>query len=573
MKKRIVFICFLTIAILLFAACSASQRLENKYIGSDSPVELCVDGSANYSIVRPEKCEATILSAASFTMKQLRTTFGCSYSSVVDSKEEIGNEILIGNTNRKESGFARELLEAKGGRSEDYIICVIDTKICILGMTDDATKAAAEYFIENYGKQSSVDQKLCYYKVADKEAYNEIKLGDTTKLFKYNIVRARYNVSYMEHSALEELSDYLFEQTGYKVNIVKDSLADETEYEIILGETTRGNYKEISDYDTYTITPVDNKVYINGGNTYSRAIAVSEYLKMIKNGEELTETVTGSYAETVKGYDDSFYKLTWMDEFDGTALDTDMWIVTDITSANRRGVLRYDGMKSYRLGANVFVEDGKLVEQATYDDKAYYGAYIINNGNMSYWRGYTEASMKIPYGDGIWTSFWLTNDEMIEVQGDFGVEVNMTECLGGNHVSPNYHRHITKQGADKGFTHTSLDNGYSAVKGIYLPEGEYFHNQFHTYGFMWQGDKAFFTFDGEIHFTYVFGSHDVYGDTKALEHDIDAFDEDPIAYRITMAVGFQGDPIKGADYWKESNKQVVEYCHLFQNEESELNFY
>jgi len=590
-KAAVILILFFVISI--FGACGENNNtlipsntdidsvilseLEAKYIGCETPIELAVNGAANYVVIRGKECSPVDTSAAAYVMKQLKTTFGTSFQSLQDDKDEVVNEILIGDTNRKESGYARELVIAKGGRSNDYIICVIDTKICIYGMTDEATKAAAEYFVANYATQSSVDQKLCYYNVASDSDYKKITLGATSKLLDYNIVRARYNVSYMEQQGMENLSAAILEATGYQVDIVKDKETEAQDFEIIVGETARDGEEVITDYDTYVINPVGNKIYVNGGNTYSTAIALEELTKLVKNGAGLTEKITGSYKDTVKNYGEDFHKIAWEEEFNGTALDTKMWIVTDVNSKPQRALLRHDGMYSYRSAANVYVEDGCLVEKATYDDRAYYGAYIINNGNMAFKRGYTETSLKIPFGVGIWTSFWLTPDEIVGIKGYFTNEVNMTECTGYNHTAYNLHRHSSPEAEEIGFTHTSMDNGYSAAKVCRLPEDEYFYQEFHTFGYFWLADRVFFTMDGEVKFEYTFGQQHVYSGVKsnrtALENDIDAFDDEMLAFRITMAVGFKQDPIKGASYWTESNKFVVDYCHIYQAKDGELLFY
>lgn len=578
MKKLAIVMLVLIMVASVFGGCKPSAQtggensanldeLEAKYIGSETPVELAVDGASNYVVIRSKQCGSEINTAAAYVMKQLKTTFGCSFSNNQDDKEDFGNEILIGDTNRKESGYARELLIAKGGRSNDWIIGVMGQKIVIYGMTDAATKEASEYFVTNYAQQSSIDQKLCYYKVADASQFKEVKLGDTTKLLKFKVVRARYNVSYVEQLAIEELCKTILDTTGYQVDIVKDELSEATDYEIILGETTREGEEKITDYDAFSINPVGNKLYLNGGHTYSRAAAVKELSKLIAEGKGVTEKITGSYANVSASYDGSNYKLAWTDEFDASALDTSMWIVTDMTSENKRALLRGDGMYSYRSAANVYVKDGKLYQIATYDDNAYYGTYMINIGNMCYKYGVTEASIVIPYGVGLWTSFWLTNDERdYKAEGLYGNEINIQECHGANYYAANMHRHATAAGRAAGKTHTSMDNYYSNQKRASLDEEEYFYQDFHTVAYIWKGDMGAFALDGEIYFDYKYGLHDT------MENDLDAFDE-PLAMRLTMAVGFQGDPIKGASYWQDSNKQIYDYVHVYQDQTGWVKVY
>lgn len=573
--KKLSLLLVVLVVLSLFAACGPKgetgansaklNELEAKYVGSETPVELAVDGASNYVLVRPKTAPSEIVSIAAYAMKQLKTTFGGSFSNNTDDKEDFGNEILIGETNRKESGYAKELLLAKGGRINDWLVAVMGQKIVIYGMSPAATKAAGEYFLENIAKQSSVDQKLCYYNVADSSQFTEIKLGDTTQLLKFKLVRARYNVSYYEQKGLEDLAAAILEKTGYEVEIVKDELSEPTDYEIILGETTREGEEAVSDYDTYTINPVGNKIYINGGHTYSRAIAINELTRLIKEGKGITEKITGSYAQTSASYGDDFYKLTWKDEFDASAIDTSIWCVTDKTSKKNRGTSRGDGMKSYRMIANTYLKDGCLYEVATYDDQAYYGSYIQNHGNMWWKLGFTEASMVIPYGVGLWSCYWNTtaNEDGSFEKGLFGAEINVMECHGSINYAANYHRWPTELGKAQGKTHDSLDNGFSNAKRAKLDEEEYFYTDFHTVGFYYDMEKMFWTLDGDTYFTYEYKSR------GKLEDDL-ATIASPLSLKFTYAVGFQGDPIKGAGYWQESNKFITNYVHIFQNNTGSL---
>jgi beta-glucanase (GH16 family) len=103
-------------------------------------------------------------------------------------------------------------------------------------------------------------------------------------------------------------------------------------------------------------------------------------------------------------------------------------------------------------------------------------------------------------------------------------------------------------------------------KGAKLDADEYFYKDFHTVGYMWYKDKAVFTLDGEEFFSYT------YGDKDEFEDDLDSFDE-PLSMKITMAVGFQDYPVKGASYWQDSNKFIVDYVHVYQDKTGFVKIY
>ncbi len=90
------------------------------------------------------------------------------------------------------------------------------------------------------------------------------------------------------------------------------------------------------------------------------------------------------------------YKLSWSDEFNGTALDSDKWSYRTDSK-----------MWSTQLPANVSVSDGKLaiaVQKEKAGNKEYTGGGIISKRAFEY--GYYEARFKVPPGAGWHTSFW-----------------------------------------------------------------------------------------------------------------------------------------------------------------------
>jgi beta-glucanase (GH16 family) len=90
------------------------------------------------------------------------------------------------------------------------------------------------------------------------------------------------------------------------------------------------------------------------------------------------------------------YALSWSDEFNGPAVDSDKW------------QYRTDSkMWSTQQAANVSISDGKLVialKDEHVDNKSYTGGGIISKRTFEY--GYYEARFKVPPGSGWHTSFW-----------------------------------------------------------------------------------------------------------------------------------------------------------------------
>jgi beta-glucanase (GH16 family) len=90
------------------------------------------------------------------------------------------------------------------------------------------------------------------------------------------------------------------------------------------------------------------------------------------------------------------YTLTWSDEFNGTALDTDKWLYRTDSK-----------MWSTQLPANISIADGHLVialKKEMVNKKKYTGGGVISKQTFEY--GYYEARFKVPPGSGWHTSFW-----------------------------------------------------------------------------------------------------------------------------------------------------------------------
>ncbi|MBQ8208505.1 MAG: acetylxylan esterase [Clostridia bacterium] len=99
----------------------------------------------DFTVVRPDTCEKTVTEAASSLCKSIMKITGNLPEIKTDYGTKIDLEILIGETNRSQSG---EALEGLGGK--DFRISFKDNKLIIIGGSDDATAEAVRYFTDNY---------------------------------------------------------------------------------------------------------------------------------------------------------------------------------------------------------------------------------------------------------------------------------------------------------------------------------------------------------------------------------------------------------------------------------------
>lgn len=391
--------------------------------------------------------------------------------------------------------------------------------------------------------------------------------GQSIGTIRPDIVIPDYDFSYLAQMQIEELQNVIKKVTGADCRRIHESESATPQSAIIVGDTADNIIdKATLTSDDYEIRFAGGKAYIGGGSPQALAMGVSEFAKMIENAAENknfteSDSVSGKYSEKVDDYGDDYYKPTLLEDFDGTEIDETIWKVMGKDNPNEQSTDGWNDKKSLRSPEHTVLNDGKLVISAAYDDQYYYGGMLRSTGNVKYRYGYLENSSILPHGGGLWTAFWTTS---VNPQGIYGGEVDINECFGNAGViAANLHRWPTNIGNDLGYTHTSLDSGFSSAKRKYSKTGTTFNDTFHTYGFYWTEDECRFTCDGDVFFKYS-----VNGDTVPAnrDNDIDAFNE-YYSITISMAVGFLSNsnkPVEGADYWNTSNKLIVDYIHLYQ---------
>lgn len=389
---------------------------------------------------------------------------------------------------------------------------------------------------------------------------------------KPNIVVPDYNFSYLAQMQIEELQTVIKNVTGGSCSRIHERSSTGGS-EIVIGDVSYNVISKTSlTSEQYEIRFVGTNVYINGGSTYALAMGISEFAKMIETAPSnknftASDNVSGNYSEKIDGYGGDYYRPTLLEDFNGTEVNENIWTVYGKSNMLQGSSPGHNGKTSLRSPERTTVSDGKLIISAAYDDQYYYGGMLRSTGKMKYRYGYIESSSILPNGGGLWTAFWTTAPNP---EGAYGSEVDINECFGNAGViAANLHRWPTSVGTDLGYSHTSLDSGFSQQKRKYAETGKTFNDEFHTYGFYWTEEKCKFTCDGDVFFEYS-----INGDTVPAnrDNDIDAFNEF-CSLTMSMAVGFANNsdaPVEGADYWTTSNKLIVDYIHIYQIDGQDL---
>ncbi len=383
---------------------------------------------------------------------------------------------------------------------------------------------------------------------------------------KFSIVRPHYNTSYLVQVEMEALVETVKNEKKGTVEILEDAYTAQGQYEIIVGKTNRDGVELIEEHDAFNITVSGDKVYLNRGNTYSTAMAVSEFAKMLQNGVTDRSTVkNASYKATyLKSYDPTVdYRPVWVDDFDGTKVDTTKWDVIDEEYGqkdHKTGTSGKNGLRAWRRPENIKIYDGFFHAECTRDFDNYYGGTIRTNKHMTFMYGYVETSCLLPQGRGFWNTLYMAAFEPAELVYP---EIDVNESFGNSALAEaNAHVHISKQAAELGYTHRSFDTLRANESRFRLPDGDpgSLKDAFHTYGFLWTEDYIAFTGDGKIYCDLNL-NEEGFEDYKA------AFTTVPVKMILSCVAGCSACPLPQTatdEEWATSNVYVSDYVHLYQ---------
>ncbi len=177
--------------------------------------------------------------------------------------------------------------------------------------------------------------------------------------------------------------------------------------------------------------------------------------------------------------------LLWSDEFDGTSINPDRWTYDIGTGSHGWG--NYELEYYTNRPENARVEGGMLIieaRQEAYKGSAYTSARLKTLGLQSFQYGYIESRMKLPYGQGIWPSFWMVGTNGSWPQAG---EVDMVEYIGKHPDAIDEAIHGPS---------TATASGEFAIGNLTTLTTSTLKNDFHVYGLEWQKDLLAWYVDG-----------------------------------------------------------------------------
>lgn len=183
------------------------------------------------------------------------------------------------------------------------------------------------------------------------------------------------------------------------------------------------------------------------------------------------------------------YTRVFVDEFDGTELNTDIWEYR--ASGERRG--------GFNAPSQVKVENGKLVITGEYLENGEYGAgwYVgMIKLKKQYCKGYFECKCICNSGRDFWSAFWIqANDPYtheVSRGGIGGAEIDIMESLSSEDS-------IFQRGCITNTVHCNggddiVDEIDSCCIGRF--RGNNIYEEYNTFGLEWTDDEYIFYING-----------------------------------------------------------------------------
>ena len=182
------------------------------------------------------------------------------------------------------------------------------------------------------------------------------------------------------------------------------------------------------------------------------------------------------------------YSLVFEDEFEGDALNTEVWDYRG--SGPRRG--GFNAASQVEVKDGTMIMTGEYLTDGTYGEGWYTGMIKLKE---RYCKGYYEIRCKVNETPAFWSAFWIQADApytaSISKGGVGGAEIDIfesadtSELINKNSVTQTIHC-AGVDGVEEGFQSYNL----GAFKGNDI------YNEYNTYGLMWTDTEYIFYVNG-----------------------------------------------------------------------------
>ena len=277
MRKLIAICLFFSCLLGVLSACGGNETPESTTSeDTTAPMqtskhEIVADDFQNYRVVYSANTSRDVLNGVDSLCSRIYSNYKAFLTADTDARTEPGaNEILIGTTNRLESGEFIATL-----RQKDYGYAMINGKLVIAGVNDEFTVLALQRFLADHMEQAKPSLKI----EAPVVVHGSYLADDLTlngeSLQGWSLVYPNANGN-MEKTMATKIADRLTVLGGYAFSVVSDASAPSTKT-ILLGDSCKNAHGGSGSRLCYSVG-----VLTLGGNTRAEIEAsVAELLSLL----------------------------------------------------------------------------------------------------------------------------------------------------------------------------------------------------------------------------------------------------------------------------------------------------
>lgn len=166
--------------------------------------------------------------------------------------------------------------------------------------------------------------------------------------------------------------------------------------------------------------------------------------------------------------------------------------------------------------------------------------------------GRIEARIKLPEGQGIWPAFWMLGGNIDEVPWPSCGEIDIVENFGRE-----------PERVDGSLHGPGYSGGQALSRGVELPGGESFADDFHVYAVEWDPSRIAYSVDGDVY--QIIGSGDVRGRRDGDFPQGEWVFNNEFFVLLNVAVG--GNPVPAPSETSFPAEMLVDYVRFFERDQ------
>ena len=387
-----------------------------------------------------------------------------------------------------------------------------------------------------------------------------------TDVSQYKIVLPK-SVSRVASLQTERLTELLNSDGGYSLNISYGA-SDESEYEILIGDTGRNTGVSKPEAGRYIICVKDKKLIIKAGDDEALAGTVMTligfYERCIERGIILSLNIGYSFCGNYYSGTDG-YKYVWGDEFNGDELNRSLWVSSG-ESYKSDSVFGKDECIALK-SEGCYVKDGNAVIFAEHDTQTniFKHRQISTDGTHKFLYGCMEIRAKLslyPGADALW---FRSEKNSTAFQ-----EIDLLENLDNpaNIFSANLHYWGNNEKDHASLDH--IDSTKEAKKYTLSGTNASLSDDYHIYSLEWNKDKITYCVDGKPFFAYEIKNGmkrtvETENGTKVIETGAETFRQACTTFlSTTMGSATYGPKWKAGD--PDRVELLIDYIRLYQRD-------